>query len=475
MGHAHHSSLEVKALYRSVALGGQPQWLSEYISSISDDHWIARATILVVKAHVAHLAEKGFIPQDSARRILQALLEIEKNPSQVLQSGYEDVHEALEALLAEKICEDAFWVNLGKSRNDQVSAALRIKAREELFALLYDLLSLRKILASLAKKHSSTLMPGFTHFQPAQPTTLGHVLLGYEEELASHWRILFTILKEVVNRSPMGSAAFSSTTVPIDRARVAKLLGFTGLALNSMYATSSRDFLLLALGALSSLMVSMSRIAEDMVLWSSPLVGYVKPPPGHAGVSSIMPHKANPATMEILRARSGEAIGHFTAAACIVKALPSGYNLDLQEASRHLWAVLKEARRGAAVLKDFLANAEFNEKKMREDAERYPITSSDEAERRSLAGIPFRKAYFEVAAEVKAGKKPPITPDEALRMRSNRGSPNPREVERCADEALVRIGMDEAELNGYYQVVLDGLRELESLINRLLGGDGKNA
>ncbi|MEM4001808.1 MAG: argininosuccinate lyase, partial [Saccharolobus sp.] len=312
-------------LYRK--WGSEKDEVVNYTSSIDSDKEIIEEVKLTMKAHVISLYLSGYIKKEAAKKMLAALNEFKE-----ISQGYEDVHEALEDFLLKNVGEEAGWIGLGRSRNDHVATALRLKLRNKLIELLTEINSLRKTLLDKAREHITTIFPSYTHLQLAQPTTFAHYLTYIEEELASRWEIIFSTLK-LVNKSPLGSGAIVGTNVKIDREKEAELLGFDDIVYNTLSATSSRADIITTISELTVLMVVLSRIAEDLIFFSSNKL--VKLPDSHVSTSSLMPQKRNPVTMEILRAKAAESIGILTSLLSIYKGLPTGYNLDLQEMNKY--------------------------------------------------------------------------------------------------------------------------------------------
>jgi argininosuccinate lyase len=247
-------------------------------------------------------------------------------------------------------------------------------------------------------------MPGFTHLQHAQPTTLAHHLLAFEEAFSRDFARLGSAFIRV-NESPLGAAAFATTALPIDPDYTRDLLGFDGLAGNSMDAVSSRDFLLELLAACAILSTTASRLSADLILWSSPLAGFVTLADEYCSTSSIMPQKKNPDTLEILRAKSGTAAGSLSAALAIIRGLPMSYNRDLQEATPRLWEGIKAAGEGIPILAEALATATFHAGRMEEEAGRGFSTATGLADLLVQdLGLPFRTAHTIVGRAVKAGR-----------------------------------------------------------------------
>ncbi len=469
--------------YREKLLGPGEERLVRYTSSIRDDQAIAGEVLEVLKAHVAHLAERKLIPRGSAARIIRLLEEARKDTGLVLREGYEDVHEAVEAYLEERLGLEAGWAALGRSRNDHVAAALRLRARRLLLDLLASILGLRKTLLSKAEQHMADVIPAHTHFQPAQPTTLAHYLLSVEEALADSWRHIHSTLVDVVDKSPLGSGAAVGTTVPLDRARLSQLLGFREPVVNTLYASSSRLFLFAAASAAYTAMLVVSRFAEDMVLWSHPSLGYVELPPAHLSTSSLMPHKRNPVTMEVLRARAVELLGDLLALAGIEAGLPSGYSLDLQEASRHAWRVLSETIEAVSVVEDLVKGLQATGRGV-EEAGRLPLSSPDLAERLSVEkGVPYREAHRTVASMIAEGLGPdaiakrlgleaPLTPRESVESKNVLGAPAPGRVEEALRVAWERVRTDEKGFAETLEAYARGEEELGRLVAWVKGGAG---
>ncbi len=421
------------ALYRRW-IGGGSDVVSSYTSSIEDDAEIAEEVIAVMKAHVSHLVERGLVPREDGEAILKALEEV--RAEDLLKPGYEDVHEALEDYLIKRAGPRGGWVGLGRSRNDHVAAAIRLKLLRRIDALRASAERLICAAARRAVEYADCVMPSFTHFQPAQPITFGHYLLALAELLSDLTTALNSV-RPVVDKSPLGSGPSGGTSAPLDRARLAQLAGFGGVVENTLYASSSRFFASLAASAVASALAELSRFVDDFIAWSSPLIGYVEPPPEHVSTSSIMPHKRNPVTLEVLRARISEAVADALALLAVQEKIGYGYSLDLQEATRHLWRVFKTAEEGLDVLRGFLEGMKFHCDKAYRDAAGFPTTSSDAAEKMALAGMPFREAYFEVAEAVKAGSAQLPDPREAVK-RPVLGSPDPEAVRRSAMERLAK-------------------------------------
>ena len=275
--------------------------------------------------------------------------------------------------------------------------------------------------------------------------------------MEEYQQLLSIINKTIIDKSPLGSAAIAGTTVKIDRNRIAEKLGIKKIVINSLAATGSRNFLTITTSILTCIYTTLSRIAEDLIIWSTQQFNYVELPKSHLATSSIMPHKKNPATMEIMRAKAGEAIGELTTILTIIKGLPSGYDLDLQETTKHTWKIIKDLKITLKILNHAMEHIKININKMRRDVENYPTIAAELAEIISTAyKIPHRKAHQIVAetiretndiAEVidKISKKieykiniPGII-QEYLKMKNTIGSPNPKEIKKIIKNKLKKL------------------------------------
>ncbi|MEM2351637.1 MAG: argininosuccinate lyase [Thermoproteota archaeon] len=319
--------------------GGRVAGLREdalkFVSSVEHDVKMLRHILDVNKAHVIMLIERDIISKEIGSKILYTLLEVSENLP--IRSDAEDIHVIIEEEVIKRAGMDIGGnINIAKSRNDQVAAAIRMALREETLSIIEAALTLQGSLLEVAGENIDVVFPGYTHLQPAQPTTLAHYLLAQFDAFQRDLERLLDAYKRI-NLCPMGAGALSTTSFPISRERVAELLGFDGLIENSIDAVSSRDFLLETLAALSIMAVNLSRFIEDLILWSSMEFGLIELPEEFTSTSSIMPQKKNPDVLEVMRARMSIVIGNFMAALTILKGLPSTSNLDFPEATPKLW------------------------------------------------------------------------------------------------------------------------------------------
>ena len=311
-----------------------PAAIMEKINTSIDFDWhLYRQDIAASKAHAEMLAKQGIIGADDARRIVQGLdtilSEIGSGKFQ-FKRQLEDIHMNVEARLSELIGPAAGRLHTGRSRNDQVATDFRLWVRsriDDIDGLLGDY---QQALAEKALEHAATVMPGFTHLQTAQPVTFGHHLLAYVE-MAGRDRNRFAGARTRLNESPLGAAALAGTSFPLDRQMTSDALEFDAPMANSLDAVSDRDFVMEALSAAAIASIHLSRFAEEIVLWTSPLIGLVKLSDKFTTGSSIMPQKRNPDAAELVRAKTGRVVGALSQMLMVMKGLPLAYQKDMQE------------------------------------------------------------------------------------------------------------------------------------------------
>jgi argininosuccinate lyase len=314
--------------------GSGPDPIMEDINaSIDFDRQLYRQDIAASKAHAAMLAKKGIIGAQDAKRIAHGLdtilSEIEAGKF-VFKRALEDIHMNVEGRLAELIGPAAGRLHTARSRNDQVATDFRLWLRDAIDEIDGALADYQRALARQARDHAATVMPGLTHLQPAQPVTFGHHLLAYVE-MAARDRGRFADARARLNECPLGSGALAGTSFPIDRSMTAKALGFARPTANSLDAVADRDFVLETLSACAITAVHLSRLAEEIVIWSSPLTGLVRLSDKFTTGSSMMPQKRNPDAAELVRAKTGRIVGALVGLMMVIKALPLAYQKDLQE------------------------------------------------------------------------------------------------------------------------------------------------
>jgi argininosuccinate lyase len=293
-------------------------------------------------------------------------------------------------------------LNYGKSRNDQVATALRMALRDSLLGLGDKILGLQATIVSQALSHARDVMPGYTHLQRAQPITIGHHLLAYVESLSRDLSRLFECYQRV-NKSPMGAGALASSGLSLDRSKLASLLGFDGIVENTMDAVSSRDFAIEAIYICAQLMTDISRLAEELVIWTTKEFSFAEVSDDFAASSSIMPQKKNAVVAEIARARASQVLGDLVASLGIVKALPQSYNLDLQELSYNLWDSLDKTDETLKVMETMMKKLSFNTDStadaVSKDESIFATEVADYLVRKHH--VPFREAHQRVGALMK--------------------------------------------------------------------------
>jgi argininosuccinate lyase len=401
-----------------------------FLSSLADDERLFDADIAVDRAHVVMLVEQDIIEADDAKAILDALSAIEAGGFDTLPDG-EDVHAAIETEVVDIAGEAGGRMHTARSRNDEVAACLRYRLREDLLVAIDATLALREALADAADGHEETLLPGYTHLQPAQPTTVAHWLCSYESAVRRDTARLLDAYDRT-NRSPLGAAAFAGTPFPVDRERVAELLGFDGLVENSMDAVSTRDFLVEAVAALATLSVTLSGLAADVIHFANR--GFVELDDDYASTSSIMPQKKNPDTMELVRATAGDAAGSLSGLLTTLKGLPRAYNRDLQHASPHVWSAVDAVTEATRVTAGAVGTASWDPEACADAAGEGFATATGVADQLAMAGVPFRTAHEVVATA--AGNGGGLDAIEAA-LESVLGEPLDAVIDRDAIEAAL--------------------------------------
>ncbi|MBS3815814.1 MAG: argininosuccinate lyase [Hadesarchaea archaeon] len=345
---------------------------SEYTSSMKDDIRLFEAVTKINVAHVKMLSECGIISDSDSEEILNALSELKEEgiDSLNLSDELEDIHMAIEDYVVNKVGKEVGGkLHTAKSRNDQVSGAIRITLREEILDIQDKLIKMIESLMELAEENKDVIMPGHTHLQVAEPTTFAHHLNSYSWAFSRALNKLRDNYSQT-NASPLGACALSGTSFPIDRELMSELLGFERLVNNTIDAVGTRDFVLQIMSNLSILMSNLGRLAEEILLWNSTEFDMIEIPDEYASTSSIMPQKKNPEVAEIARAKAGKSIGNLTSSLSIMKTLPQAYNLDLQEITPLLWNSIDEAKSSLRIMSKFIREIEPKPEKMLEHTEK---------------------------------------------------------------------------------------------------------
>ena len=381
--------------------------MQEINASIGFDKRLAPQDIRGSKAHAQMLAEAGILTKADAREIAkgldQILAEIEAGTFK-FSNALEDVHMNVESRLKDLIGSAAGRLHTARSRNDQVATDFRLYVRDCIDGIDTALEAVQQALAEKAEAHAATVMPGFTHLQPAQPVTFGHHLLAYVEMIGRD-RGRFADARKRLNESPLGSAALAGTSFPIDRQKTAEALGFDKPMANSLDGVSDRDFVLETLAAATIAAVHFSRLAEEIVIWMTPQFGFVKLSDRFTTGSSIMPQKRNPDAAELARAKVGRIAGAFQSLVIVMKGLPLAYSKDMQEDKEATFDALSSLRLVMAAMAGMIADLEPNPEAMRAAAGRGYATATDLADWlvKELK-MPFRDAHHVTGAIVKAAE-----------------------------------------------------------------------
>jgi argininosuccinate lyase len=377
--------------------GSKPAPIMEDINaSIDFDRHLYRQDIAASKAHAAMLAKSGIIAAQDAKQIAHGLdtilSEIEAGQLE-FKRALEDIHMNVESRLAELIGPAAGRLHTARSRNDQVATDFRLWIRDAIDQLDAALADYQRALVEKALEHAATVMPGFTHLQPAQPVTFGHHLLAYVE-MAARDRGRLADARKRLNESPLGAGALAGTSFPIDRAMTAKALGFDRPMANSLDAVADRDFVLETLSACAICAVHLSRFAEEIVIWSSALFGLIRLSDAFTTGSSMMPQKRNPDAAELVRAKTGRIVGAVVALLTVMKGLPLAYQKDMQEDKEGAIDAIAALKLSITAMAGMVRDLEPDVATMRLAAAAGFATATDLADwlTRTLQ-LPFREAH----------------------------------------------------------------------------------
>ncbi len=378
-------------------------FVEAFTASVSFDQRLYRHDIEGSKAHARMLAHVGVISVDECDKIIMGLDQIQEE----IETGHfnwsvalEDVHMNIEARLTELIGDTGKKLHTGRSRNDQVATDIRLYLREEIDTLGAELVRLMHGLLDQAERYAATIMPGFTHLQVAQPITFGHHLLAWYEMLERDRQRLMEC-RTRVNVMPLGSAALAGTSYPIDRAYTAELLGFAGPTQNSLDSVSDRDFAIELNAAGALMMTHLSRMAEELVLWTTSQFAFISLPDRYCTGSSIMPQKKNPDVPELVRGKTGRVHGNLIALLTLMKSQPLAYNKDNQEDKEPLFDTVDTLSGSLRAFADMIPAIEANEHTMYAAAKQGFSTATDLADYLVRHGLPFRDAHEVVGQAVR--------------------------------------------------------------------------
>ena len=375
---------------------------AEFNDSFRFDRRLFAADVRASIAHANGLAAAGVLTGEEGKAItnsLRKLLEGSAKDSSFLEGDSEDVHSFIESKLDSLIGDIGKKLHTGRSRNDQVATAFRLWLREEIDEIDRTMIGFQRALIAAAERHADAVLPGYTHLQRAQPVLWAHWCLAYFEMLARD-RERFADVRKRVNILPLGSAALAGTSFPIDREGVARELEFDGVTRNSLDAVSDRDFAVEFVGACSLVMIHLSRMAEDLILYCSTEFGFVKLSDAVSTGSSLMPQKKNPDALELIRGKAGRIFGHHAGLLATMKGLPLAYNKDMQEDKEAVFDTVDTVQSCLKVSAIVLDNLSLDEARTRDAATRGCLNATELADYLVKKGVPFRIAHDTVGRAV---------------------------------------------------------------------------
>ena len=374
---------------------GVSEFTQEFGASLPIDKAMYHQDIAGSRAHARMLAAQGVISEEDKQKIVDGLTAIEKRINEgdfVFDINDEDIHMSIEKVLTENIGDAGARLHTGRSRNDQVVTDTRLYAKELARELMVANVSLREALFEAAEKTFGVILPGYTHLQHAQPVLLSHHFMAYFWMFSRDFKRLSAAL-DAADMNPLGSAALAGTTYPLDRMATTKELGFAAAIPNSLDAVSDRDFLLDLNYACSVSMIHLSRLCEEIILWSTSEFGFITLSDSYSTGSSIMPQKKNPDFAELIRGKSGRVVGDLVALLVTMKSLPLAYNKDLQEDKEGAMDAAKTLYDCMICMKGMIATMSINQDAMDEQAKKGYLAATDVADYLAKKGMPFRKAH----------------------------------------------------------------------------------
>lgn len=376
--------------------------VDDFNSSIRFDARMYAQDIQGSQAHAEMLGRQGIIPKEDAQLIVKTLGEIKAD----IEAGKvefmidaEDIHMNIETILIERIGDVGKRLHTGRSRNDQVALDIRLYLRDEIDNLVLDAEKIKQALLLVAEKNLDTIMPGYTHLQKAQPITLAHHLMAYYEMFKRDKERLLDCRKRL-NSMPLGSGALAGTTYPLDRNFVAEKLGFEGITVNSLDGVSDRDFVCELAFDLSALMMHLSRLAEEIILWSSHEFSFIELDDAYSTGSSIMPQKKNPDVAELARGKTGRVFGSLMGLLTVMKGLPLAYNKDMQEDKEQIFDAVDTVKMCLPVFANMLTTMTVKRDAMLKGAKGGFTNATDVADYLVKNGLPFRDAHAVVGRMV---------------------------------------------------------------------------
>ena len=371
------------------------QLVYNFNQSIGFDQKFFHQDVRGSRAHVQMLAKQQILTEAERDQILAGLSSIEKDVDEgvlAIGSTYEDIHSFVEAVLTERTGEAGKKLHTGRSRNDQVALDMRLYVRDEIDDTSELILALLETICNIMKDNEHTYMPGFTHLQKAQPVTLAHHFGAYFEMFRRDFERIRSI-RQRMNVCPLGSGALAGTTYPLDREYTAKLLGFDRACDNSMDGVSDRDYVIEFLSALATVMMHLSRLSEEMIIWNSNEYRFIELDDTYATGSSIMPQKKNPDIAELIRGKTGRVYGALTTMLTVMKGIPLAYNKDMQEDKEMTFDAIDTTKSCIHLMAGMLASTAFNRDRMARSARGGFTNATDAADYLVKKGVPFRDAH----------------------------------------------------------------------------------
>lgn len=442
--------------------------VDQFTASISFDHELLFYDIQGSMAHVEMLGQCGILTEEEALAIqngLKKVLEKARRGEIEFRLEDEDIHMNVERALTEEIGPIAGKLHTARSRNDQVATDMHLYLREKIGQMISLLNDVQKAIVEQAEKHVETILPGYTHLQRAQPISFAHHLLAYFWMLERD-KERFTDSLKRVNLLPLGAGALAGTTFPIDRFKTAQILGFTEVYPNSIDAVSDRDFIVEFLSNASILMMHLSRLSEELILWSSQEFQFIELDDAYCTGSSIMPQKKNPDVPELIRGKTGRIYGHLIGLLTVLKGLPLAYNKDLQEDKEGMFDTVNTLEQTLRILAPLLRTMQVKKEKMGEAVRQDYSNATDLADYLAKKGVPFRKAH-EITGKIvyraiQEGKSlldfplevyrsyslsfdedlyQAILPQRVMEARNSYGGTSPEQVKKQLKMASERLGL----------------------------------
>ncbi len=443
---------------------GMDETVEAFTASLSFDHRLALEDIEGSRAHCRMLLKQGIIAEEEARLIQRGLEEIEeeiRSDSFPYDLSLEDIHMNIEGRLVEKVGPVGGKLHTGRSRNDQVALDMHLFVKKETLGVMERIKRLQETIFQLALEHLAVVFPGYTHLQRAQPVLLSHHLMAYFWMLQRD-RERFAGTYKRADIMPLGAGALSGTSFPVDREDVARELGFARLYENSMDAVSDRDFVLEFLSSAAVLIMHLSRLSEELILWSSQEFSFIELDDAFTTGSSMMPQKKNPDVAELVRAKTGRVYGNLVSLLTVLKGLPLAYNKDMQEDKEPLFDTVDTVANVLNVFTAMMGRVTVNEKRIEQAFESDYSTATELADFLAQKGVPFREAHFVVGGLVRycleSGKKhlgelsaheissfhPELASEEACRLLDYRQAVEAKKCRGGTAEAAVKFQLEKA-------------------------------